>query len=86
MFNMPTIDLEATGKNIEKLRKGAGYTVRELQSIFGFSTPQAIYKWQHGTALPTVDNLVLLSTIFKVPIDEILVVEKCGNRALGASA
>lgn len=75
MFNIPTVDLIATGKNIEKLRKEAGYSVKELQEIFGFGTPQAIYKWQHGTALPTVDNLVLLSVIFKVSIDEILVVE-----------
>ena len=79
MFNIPTVDLVATGKNIEKLRKEAGYTVKDLQNIFGFGTPQAIYKWQHGTALPTVDNLVLLSAIFKVSIDEILVVEQCGG-------
>lgn len=86
MFNIPTVDLVATGKNIEKLRKEAGYTVKDLQNIFGFGTPQAIYKWQHGTALPTVDNLVLLSAIFKVSIDEILVVEQCGGIALSASA
>ena len=76
MFNIPTVDLIATGKNIEKLRKEAGYSVKELQSIFGFATPQAIYKWQHGAALPTVDNLVLLSAIFKVPINKILVIEQ----------
>lgn len=76
MFNIPTVDLIATGKNIEKLRKDAGYSVKELQEIFGFGTPQAIYKWQHGTALPTVDNLVLLSAVFNVSIDEILVVEQ----------
>ena len=86
MFNIPTVDLVATGKNIEKLRKEAGLSVKELQNIFGFGTPQAIYKWQHGTALPTVDNLVLLSAIFKVSIDEILVVEQCGGIVLGASA
>ena len=86
MFNIPTIDLVATGKNIEKLRKEAGLSVKELQNIFGFGTPQAIYKWQHGTALPTVDNLVLLSAIFKVSIDEILVVEQCGGIVLSASA
>ena len=73
-------------KNIEKLRKEAGLSVKELQNIFGFGTPQAIYKWQHGTALPTVDNLVLLSAIFKVSIDEILVVEQCGGIVLSASA
>lgn len=42
--------------------------------MFGFATPQAIYKWQHGTAMPTVDNLVALASIFQVPVDEILVV------------
>lgn len=86
MFNIPTVDLVATGKNIEKLRKEAGYTVKELQNVFGFGTPQAIYKWQHGTTLPTVDNLVLLSAIFKVSIDEILVVEQCDGISLSASA
>lgn len=85
MFNIPTVDLVATGKNIEKLRKEAGLSVKDLQNIFGFGTPQAIYKWQHGTALPTVDNLVLLSAIFKVSIDEILVVEQCGGILLSAS-
>ena len=86
MFNIPTVDLIATGKNIEKLRKEAGYSVKELQEIFGFGTPQAIYKWQHGTALPTVDNLVLLSAIFQVSIDEILIVEQGINISLSASA
>lgn len=86
MFNIPTVDLVATGKNIEKLRKEAGYTVKDLQNIFGFGTPQAIYKWQHGTALPTVDNLVLLSAIFKVSIDEILVVEQCDGIVFSVSA
>ena len=86
MFNIPTVDLVATGKNIEKLRKEAGLSVKDLQSIFGFGTPQAIYKWQHGTTLPTVDNLVLLSAIFNVSIDEILVVEQCGGIVFSASA
>ena len=75
MFDYPTIDLEATGRNIERLRIAAGLSVKDLQEIFGFGTPQAIYKWQHGTALPSVDNLVLLSAVFGVPVDEILVLE-----------
>ena len=74
MFNIPTVDLIATGKNIEKLRKEAGYSVKDLQELFGFGTPQAIYKWQHGVALPTVDNLVFLSAIFQVSLEEILVI------------
>lgn len=48
MFNLPTIDMVATGNNITKLRKIAGLSVKDLQDIFGFATPQAIYKWQRG--------------------------------------
>lgn len=47
--------------------------MRQLQDIFGFSTPQALYKWQHGTALPTIDNLVVLAAVLGVKVDDILV-------------
>lgn len=67
------INMEATGMNISRLRKAAGITVRELQEIFGFGSPQAIYKWQHGLTLPTIDNLVILAVVFGVSIDDIIV-------------
>ena len=71
---IPTIDMIRTGENINRLRQDAGISVRELQEVFGFATPQAIYKWQNGTALPTVDNLVILAEMFDVKVDDILVV------------
>lgn len=70
---IPTIDMVRTGQNINRLRKNAGVTVRELQDVFGFATPQAIYKWQQGAALPTIDNLVVLAAVLGVKIDDILV-------------
>lgn len=76
MMTIPAIDMVATGRNIMKLRKAAGLSVREIQNIFGFTTPQAIYKWQHGTAMPTIDNLVVLAAVLDVMIDEILVVQR----------
>ena len=76
MMTIPAIDMVATGRNIMKLRKAAGLSVREIQNIFGFTTPQAIYKWQHGTAMPTIDNLVVLAAVLDVTIDEILVVQR----------
>lgn len=76
MTQMPAIDMVATGQNIARLRDARGMTVRELQEIFGFATPQAIYKWQHGTALPTVDNLLVLAAIFDVHIEDILAVRQ----------
>ena len=71
---IPTIDMIKTGQNINRLRQNAGISVKDLQNIFGFSTPQAIYKWQHGTALPTIDNLIVLAKVFDVMVDDILVI------------
>lgn len=82
-MTIPTIDLPLTGANIVKLRKAAGLSVRDLQGVFGFSTPQAIYKWQAGVTLPTVDNLIVLAAVFGVKIDDILVVH---NAAVSAVA
>lgn len=76
MVTIPTIDMVRTGKNIEKLRIRNGMSVKDIQKIFGFVTPQAIYKWQHGVSLPTVDNLVILSMLFNVPIEEILIIKQ----------
>ena len=73
MNNMPVIDMTATGMNITRLRINAGLTVRDLQAIFGFSTPQAIYKWQRGDAMPALDNIVVLAAVFGVTVDAILV-------------
>lgn len=67
------IDPIATGANIARLRKERGLSVRDLQTYFGFEEPQAIYKWQRGQSLPTVDNLYALAALLGVSMDEILV-------------
>ena len=75
MINIPTINMAKTGQNIMELRTKAGLSVKDLQDVFGFATPQAIYKWQHGAAMPTIDNLVVLAAVFDVTIDSILVLD-----------
>lgn len=74
MMKISTIDMVKTGQKITDLRIQSGMSVKELQEVFGFATPQAIYKWQHGTAIPTVDNLVVLSQLFQVHMEDLLVV------------
>ena len=59
MIQFPVIDPVATGANICRLRKDRGLTVRDLQHYFGFEEPQAIYKWQRGQSLPSVDREML---------------------------
>lgn len=71
----PIINVEATGKNIDKLMKERRLSKREIQEVCGFTTVQTIYKWVHGRCLPTVDNLLVLSYLFGVRIDDILVIE-----------
>ena len=73
MGQIPSIDMAATGANIIRLRRIAGMSVQDLQNIFGFSTPQAIYKWQRGEAMPTLDNLVVLAAVFGVSMDDIII-------------
>lgn len=77
MSDYPMIDMVRTGENIANLRKQKHLSVKELQKVFGFETPQAIYKWQHGTALPAIDNLVILAAVLEVRIDDILVMQEC---------
>ena len=84
MVNLPVIDMIRTGQNIGRLRKQAGLSVRDLQDVFGFATPQAIYKWQQGVALPTIDNLVVLAAVLQVRLDDILVTDMVAQVQISA--
>ena len=66
--------MEETGKNIARIRKEKGITVRQIQEVMGFNTPQAIFKWQKGVTLPSLENLIVLAELFNKTIDEIVVV------------
>ena len=75
MTSIPTVNMKQTGMNIKRLRMADNITVAAIQIVLGFSTPQAIFKWQRGDSLPTIDNLVILSRMFHVSIDDILAVD-----------
>lgn len=79
MIQIPTINMVKTGQNIMNLRQRAGLSVKDLQDIFGFATPQAIYKWQQGTAMPTIDNLVVLAAVLQVHIDDIVILDQVSD-------
>lgn len=70
---MATIDMVATGANIKKIMKDRGIKVVDIQDIMGFNTPQAIYKWFRGDAMPTIDNMVVLADVFGTTIDNIII-------------
>ncbi len=72
---IPMVNMAATGANIKALIKANGLKVSDIQNKCGFNTPQSIFKWMRGDAMPSIDNLVILAYILNVTIDEILVVE-----------
>ena len=72
MKKFPVIDMRATGTRIKEIRSSQNFTVQEISEYMGFENPQAVYKWQRGEALPTVDNLFALSKLFDVPMEEII--------------
>ena len=84
MCILPIIDTVGTGIRIMNLRKQSGLSVKELQNILGFATPNAIYKWQNGAAMPTLDNLIVLAAVFNGPIDDIIVTDNKLNISIGA--
>ena len=75
----PVLDAKATGARIKELRKQNHLKVEEISRFMGFETDQAVYKWQRGESLPTVDNLYALSKLFGTTIDDILQGSKEGD-------
>lgn len=41
------VDIPATSRLLKELRNKNGYSVKQLQEIFGFVTPVAIYAWEN---------------------------------------
>ena len=69
----PVVDLKATGVQIKSLRIKSGYTVHDIQALFGFEYPQAIYAWESGKSIPTIDNLLVLTHLFDATVEEIVI-------------
>ena len=69
------INIEKTGKNINRIRQDNTLSMRDLQSLVGLETLNAVYNWTSGKRLPSIDNLVILADILGCHIDDILVVD-----------
>ena len=86
-FHAPVIDVPATSKNLKSLRERRGITVSEIQNMFGMENPQSIYNWENPErkTLPCIDNLVLLAEIYKVALDEMIVIREDDRSELSIS-
>ena len=68
-----SIDIVKMGKHLKKLAQRNGYSVKDIQQYLGLSCPQPVYRWYKGFILPSVDNLLRLSELYQVHMEELLV-------------
>ena len=67
-----SIDMIKTGQKIRELRIKKAITAENLAEMMGI-TSQAVFRWQNGKALPSLDNMLLLASIFEVMVEDIVV-------------
>ena len=70
-MKLPLIDAKATGELLRQRRLAGNFTVTEIAEMLGV-TQQAIYKWESGKTLPTIDNAVMLACIYKCKLDDLI--------------
>ena len=74
MVNSKTIiDIIATGRHLKKLAQRHGYSVKDIQQYLGLSCPQPVYRWYKGIILPSIDNLLKLSELYHLHMEELLI-------------
>lgn len=80
------IDMPATGANIRRLRQEHGLSVGDIQEVMGFDSPSAVYKWERGLSLPSIEHMMVLSKLFDMRMEDILIWSHpppCGGTGIG---
>ncbi|MCR5024084.1 MAG: helix-turn-helix transcriptional regulator [Lachnospiraceae bacterium] len=72
-MNIRIIDIQASCRKLKSLCDEKGYSAVDMQKALGLESCQACYKWFSGKNLPSIDNLVIISDVLGVSVDEILV-------------
>ncbi|CKG37984.1 transcriptional regulator [Streptococcus pneumoniae] len=59
------------GEQLKKLRESKGFSQEDVAKKIGV-TRQAVYKWENDKSYPDIDNLILLSEMYNVTLDELI--------------
>ncbi len=62
-------------EKLKSMRKQSGMSQEKLAEKIGVSR-QAITKWENNTGIPDIENMLALSSLFNVSVDELLSNEK----------
>ena len=80
-MNFPVINQVKTGNNIKKIAKEKGFSADRIRDLLGISDRSNVYKWFRGEVLPAVDNLLALSILFGVTINDLIVTDNIEKAA-----
>ena len=72
-MDYPVIDPVGTGTNLKTLIINSGYSIAGIGRALGIADMSTMYKWLRGDALPGIDNMLALSILLDVSINDILV-------------
>ena len=69
-----TVELDniGTGLRIKQIMKEKNVGIRDVSRVLNISF-QAVYRWQKGEVLPTLNNLFMLAQILGTNVDDLLV-------------
>lgn len=68
------VDKRATGLRLYRLIENSEYTREEIANYLELTSTRVIYDWLNGVKLPSTENLLNLSKLLKVQIEDILVI------------
>lgn len=82
---------QSLGNYLKDKRVHVGMTQSEVASKLGYSTPQFISNFERGLCSPPLKNLKTLVKLYRIPVDEIMVLimkeqESILRRALTGAA
>ena len=75
-YIFPVIQEVKTGKKLKEMRMKNGIKVSSVCKSMGGISAQAVYKWERGDGLPTIDNLLALSILYNARMEDLLVYER----------
>ncbi len=67
------------GEKLRETRKAAGFSQEELAEKLNVSR-QAITKWESDIGLPDISNIMTISKLFSIPVDDLISEEKTAVR------
>jgi transcriptional regulator with XRE-family HTH domain len=66
------LDKKKTGENIRLAIQNRNITYERLAEILNLNSPRVIYEWVNGNKMPCLENLLNLSLLLNINIDDIL--------------